>query len=336
MASKSKFRFDEWVKNPEPLSPVKKVVLPVTSGWALSHQKEVKKYVGKKRAAELIKEAKGKGNPIPFATKGELHAYINQIPASHSEGKWDWNVVIERGWAPGRTILKSEKVSGGRQVAEAYARRLLKEAKQNPAKKKNLDEIQDAQKVYEKFQGEAGSKVTTFDEPAERRDDFAKLGALVEIIAQPEGDPIDGKEAAKMWSQANDNDPESVQNGEIWETIAEEFGVELVRLSFRKDKAWLCSDAHGTQLYNIGGSQNLDPVLGKFGADATKDLCDLGWCIAVCYLAAKAHDDHQLLEHVHHLGEEGGMPPRLQYNRLQHRLFYVGGTYRIEAPGIVN
>ena len=79
-------KFDEWVKNPEPLSPVKKVVLPVTSGWALSHQKEVKKYVGKKRAAELIKEAKGKGNPIPFATKGELHAYINQIPASHSEG----------------------------------------------------------------------------------------------------------------------------------------------------------------------------------------------------------------------------------------------------------
>ena len=114
--------------------------------------------------------------------------------------------------------------------------------------KKNLDELQDAQKVYEKFQGEAGSKVTTFDEPAERRDDFAKLGALVEIIAQPEGDPIDGKEAAKMWSQANDNDPESVQNGEIWETIADGIrrGIGSPEFPQRQSLAVLRRSRHAT------------------------------------------------------------------------------------------
>lgn len=175
----------------------------------------------------------------------------------------------------------------------------IKNPKSAP-RRKNLDEIQGAQKLYETFQGKAATGVIDIHEPDDVRDDFAMLGWLISLTVQP---------------RTRD---------------------EQIELKFRNDKVRLASNADGTQLYCIGGSQNLNGCLKQFNVDETKDLVELGECEKVVYLARKAHTKFEPTEWEHTFGEEGGLPPFLHYNRLQQRIFFDGGTYKIEAPGIID
>jgi len=176
----------------------------------------------------------------------------------------------------------------------------LSKGQTNPKRRKNLDEIQEAQKLYEAFQGKSATGVIDVHEPDTARDDFAMLGWLISLTIQP---------------RTRD---------------------EEVVLNFRTDKVRLASNAEGSQLYCIGGSQNLNGCLAKFKSDESKDFVELGEAIKVVYLARKAHTNFEPTEWEHTFGEEGGEQPFLFFDRLKKRVFFVGGDYKVQSPGIID
>jgi hypothetical protein len=92
----------------------------------------------------------------------------------------------------------------------------------------------------------------------------------------------------------------------------------------------------GRQLYLLGGNQNLDAQLERFGSDFSKDFVELGAAVQITYRARKSMDQFDLVDYWHKLGEETGEPPFAFYDRLKRRIFLAGGRYRVEAPGIIN
>lgn len=108
------------------------------------------------------------------------------------------------------------------------------------------------------------------------------------------------------------------------------------KISFTGDRVKVASAPNGAQLYLIGGNQNIDSHLDKFGGDPSKDFVELGQAVYISYATRKKMDDLKWTEYYHRLGEETHEPPLAFYNRLQRRIFLVGGHYRVEAPGIIN
>jgi hypothetical protein len=103
-------------------------------------------------------------------------------------------------------------------------------------------------------------------------------------------------------------------------------------LQFEGTEIKLASNADGTQLYAIGGDQNLSDVLGDFpDVDSTKDLLNLGELAYVVYEARKSMDNNQLKEYVHTFDEPR---PSLGYDQVKREFFFIGGRYTVEAPGI--
>lgn len=102
------------------------------------------------------------------------------------------------------------------------------------------------------------------------------------------------------------------------------------------DAVKVASAPGGKQLYLIGGNQNLDSQLGRFGSDPSKDFVELGAATQITYQARKSMDNFTLVDYYHNLGEETNEPPFAFYDRLKHRIFLAGGRYRVEAPGIIN
>ena len=108
------------------------------------------------------------------------------------------------------------------------------------------------------------------------------------------------------------------------------------------DGVKLASAPNGKQLYLIGGTQNLSSQLKLWeGIDPEKDFIDLGDCGFVVYLARKIHGDFRPIEWCHEFGEHKSTLPRLMYDKLKQRIFFVGGEYFIDStkeisPGIEN
>jgi hypothetical protein len=102
------------------------------------------------------------------------------------------------------------------------------------------------------------------------------------------------------------------------------------------DAVKVASAPGGKQLYLIGGNQNLDSQLGRFGSDPGKDFVELGAATQITYRARKSMDNFQMVDYYHDLGEETNEPPFAFYDRLKRRIFLAGGRYRVEAPGIIN
>lgn len=163
-------------------------------------------------------------------------------------------------------------------------------------KKNGAGELLGAAKMYEKFHGKPADKVTTRHEREIARKDYAKLGDLVKLEV----------------------------NGEHCLVFEEGAGTIVA------------CEPQGKQLYIIGGTQNVDGSLGTLGVDKTKDLIDLGDCTQIEYFTRKAFDQFKPVVYYHEFGEESGVKPRLMYNRLNKKLYLVGGEYRVEKEGIMN
>jgi hypothetical protein len=103
--------------------------------------------------------------------------------------------------------------------------------------------------------------------------------------------------------------------------------------SISPDTTLLSSNEDGTQLYLVGGDQSLDlDALGITGDSATKELVTVGDCIKIYYETEKDFDQFETIQYHHELGEETGELPVLAYDRMNQRLLFVGGAYRIEKP----
>ena len=110
-----------------------------------------------------------------------------------------------------------------------------------------------------------------------------------------------------------------------------------VKIGFESsDAVKVASAPGGKQLYFLGGNQNIDGQLGRFGSDSGKDFVELGTAVQLTYRARKSMDNYQSVDYYHDLGEETGEQPLAFYDRLKRRIFLVGGRYRVEAPGIIN
>jgi hypothetical protein len=163
----------------------------------------------------------------------------------------------------------------------------------------NPDEMQEAMQLYEQFHGADPSKILEVQESAAVRDTYAGLGDLVELLVKaPSG--------------------------------------KTVQMSFDGDRVKVAANPKGTQIYFIGGNQNLNGALEEFGADTSKDFVELGEAKAIVYFTRKEADGMQPIEYKHEFGEEGGSRPVLVYNKIQRRMILVGGDYTVEAPGIIN
>jgi len=129
--------------------------------------------------------------------------------------------------------------------------------------------------------------------------------------------------------------------GDLEYLIVKPEGGGAVQINFEGDGVKLASSPNGKQLYLIGGTQNLSSMLDKFTDDPEKDFIDLGEGREVQYLARKIHGDFQPVSWYHKFGEENGALPRLMYDKLKRRIFFVGGEYYIDtsnavSPGIEN
>jgi hypothetical protein len=186
---------------------------------------------------------------------------------------------------------------------ESAARRALRarvaQAERTGTHRNPDGELDQAAELYETFHGREPREILAIAESAEERGEYTALGDLVELtIDSPTGD--------------------------------------RVKISFTADGVKVASSPEGTQLYLLGGNQDISGALGKFGADASKDLVDLGDVKQVVYEAAKWQTDFKPEEWKHDFGEDSGIRPRGFFDQLKRRVFFAGGTYRVERPGIVD
>ena len=125
--------------------------------------------------------------------------------------------------------------------------------------------------------------------------------------------------------------------GELWELHFKAPNRQLIKLGFEGNHVKLASSPSGKQLYLIGGDQVMpEHILRQFGAEGEKDFVDLGEAVSIVYVTRKGFDGFKESAYIHKFGEEGGSRPEGFYNRLQRNIILAGGSYRIEAPGIIN
>lgn len=167
-------------------------------------------------------------------------------------------------------------------------------------RRRNSDAIEKGAELYEQFHGKSPEEIVAVQEADTIRKTYTALGDLVELRIQPE------------------------------------HTEQLACIKFGGDGVKLASAPGGRQLYLIGGDQGIDGSLDVFGTDASKDFVELGRAVYVMYRGRKSMDNFALVDYYHELGEESGQPPFAFYDRLRRRIFFVGGNYHVEAPGIID
>ncbi len=125
------------------------------------------------------------------------------------------------------------------------------------------------------------------------------------------------------------------------------------------DHTLLTSNENGTQLYFVGGQQDIDLDSLKIdGEAAKKDLVTIGQCWGICYKTTKKWSEKEIesdIEYVHIFGKKETKPkrggdlwedavpppdaafytdelPTLTYDRLNEKQALVGGSYKIDRP----
>lgn len=182
---------------------------------------------------------------------------------------------------------------------EEYAERkkiAVKQNRKSPRRRRNQDDTAAASALYKEFHGKRPSEIVNVQESDIGRDTYTALG-------------------------------------DLWE-MKLVCGAENYTLKFHDCGAKLCSSADGKQLYVVGGDTDCEGVLPKDSPD--KDFVSLGVLQKISYVTRKRFDKFQESAYEHKFGEEGGELPWAFYARTQKRIFIVDGSYRIEAPGIID
>lgn len=166
-----------------------------------------------------------------------------------------------------------------------------------PRKKRRNSGVDEAAAMYEQFHGKPPAHIAEYEMPYHYPHNFAEMGRL--------------KELRVYLDAAN---PKFAISG---------FGAcEAV-----------CTP-DGSNIYFVGGDQGLN--LEDLDISSDKDDIDLGPCVHIVYHTVKGFHDFEPTDYYHDFGEEDGIFPRLNYNRLNKRLYLVGGNYRVRPEGIVN
>lgn len=279
----------------------------------------------RKGAGELLEilHPRGESNPCEVNRSTARGLALTQVQKNPNE-----LVILGAAANPSHSHRLSKKRKRRAQsgsahaVAEKHGRRVRKMVARmpkpvrdvfdrNPRRKKrarkNQDETDKAVRLFERFHGKSAKSIIELQDKVERRKDYTALGDLVALGLDAQG--LSPDELVTKWDRVP---------------------------HFRMDeKTKLASSPDGTQLYLIGGNQDLSHCLSKFDVDTSKDFIDLGEIPFVVYSARKGPSFADA-EWVHSFGEEGGESPSAMYDKLSKKLYFIGGTYRVEQPGIVN
>ena len=172
-------------------------------------------------------------------------------------------------------------------------------------KRGNPEELTQAVELYETFQGKRAENIIEAQRSAAMRMDYAALGSLLAIGLYTEDLKI--------------------PSPDHWE--------DYPHLKFARDVT-LASNAEGSQLYAIGGNQDVSQAAAQIpDVDTSKDLLDLGPIAFVVYFARKSVDNFQPTEYMHQFDTPR---PSLGFDQIKTEIFFAGGRYSVEAPGIVH
>lgn len=211
-------------------------------------------------------------------------------------------IAVRKGGTVGQTIdMEFPTLKAAKEYAKTIDREVFKKPVVTVKGGRNPDdELPEAERLYETFHGREPREILEITRSAIARGEYTAIGDLVEMtIHTPEGDDV--------------------------------------KVGFQKDGVRLASTAEGTQLALLGGNQDVSGTLKMFGsADMSKDLLDLGEAKQIVYDAAKWQTDFTPQEWKHDFGEESGIRPRVIFDQLNKEIFFAGGTYRVERPGIVD
>lgn len=204
--------------------------------------------------------------------------------------------------------------------------------KKNSSRKRlrrNPDDIGQAKDLFEQFHKRGPAGVFELQKHAKHRQDYTILGPLVALGIN-----------AEKFDKINPREDDVVQNWDKLPHLGFLTGPQVEQtkkilddpLQYLKKIAMLASSPNGKQLYVIS-TEPIDVDVTKFETDREKDFIDLGEATFVVYIAKKPHE---VLEWVHTFAEEGGERPRLVYDKLTQQILFAGGSYRVEAPGIID
>lgn len=200
----------------------------------------------------------------------------------------------------------------------------MKRAKKNP---------QTAAQLYEEFHGKPADGVKDTKLPASQFNHHERLTQLGEAVSVYIGEGVElevhPRRGVTGSEHLDDDEPG-------W----------VAKLDFSSDNPpQLSSNPAGTQLFFVGGNQDIGSQLMRMAEDGIIDpspeIIDCGFCLVVEYYTQKGFDDFRNFTYFHALGEEtGGFPgdnganPRLIYNRIKKTLELAGGTYTVKPDGI--
>lgn len=263
-----------------------------------------------KAAQRVVDEAFGSGRihlrPIKAQIREARKREQKAKAANPNRGVLDPLLESYHTWRRGGASKEeaTQRTLQGAILTEKLRKAFLRavEKRNPPARRRKRNQAEEtgrAVRLFQTFHGKDPKEILEKQRSAAMRSDYTALGDLEYIVVKAP----DGK---------------------------------TEKIDFEGDGVKLASAANGAQLYLIGGNQNLNGCLAKFTADTTKDVYDLGEALEVQYLARKAVGNFEPVSWFHKFGEESGARPRLGYDRLRKEVFFAGGEYRIEAPGIIN
>lgn len=266
-----------------------------------------------------------------FSKKEDAQAKEAKTPGSFVRGKatkhgYRYFVMTPR-QNPPRKRRKKPKPNPSELVIFGNPKR--KPARKPRRRRANVSPLAKAKALFQKFHGRGASGVYGLDRAVKARKDYSILGPLVAIGTN-----------AEKFDQIR---PAEDQVVEHWDKLPHMAFLNQAEVNqvmriieeperYLKNVTLLAASPNGKQLYVISnGPLELD--LSAYDTDASKDLVDLGDATFVVYVAKKPSDPK---EWVHTFGEEGGSRPRVYYDRLNKGLLFGGGSYHVDAPGIVN
>ena len=264
------------------------------------------------------------GNPEKVYRKAQLRK-VNPLPAALVAA-----LTEGAGFTAGSKVIEAASKGPSRKLIDRAAG---KTPRRKPARgrshKRNPDELGQATDLFEQFHKRGPSGVFELQRSAKVRQDYTILGPLVAL----------GTDAEKF-DRIDPDDDQVVQEWDKLPHMAFLTGPQVDQVKkvlgdpkqYLKNIPLLASSPNGKQLYVLC-NEPLTIDLTAFDTDAQKDFVDLGEVTFVVYIAKKPHE---VLEWVHTFGEEGGDRPRLAYSQFNKEFFFIGGSYRVEAPGIIN
>ena len=203
-------------------------------------------------------------------------------------------------WYRGHGEMKAARTLNG--ALGVIAKNWRTQSGQNPQQNGN-----GAAKLAREFHGRDNRETTEVIERLKIEDDLAELGSLVQLDVE-------------------------MPNGDIMEIGFDWTDEDMVRLT---------SNPKGTQLYLLGGDQSLDlpDLKGVKGLD--KVSIPIGPVVRITYYADKHHlsgpkQQKRGMQYYHDFGEESGEVPTLIYDRINKKLSFSGGEYKVKDAGIVN